>query len=219
MKLSKRLSAIFDMFSGEVAADVGSDHGKLIISLYEEGKIKKGYAIDNKVGPFSRLKKEIEKHNILNNVIPMLSDGISELPEDVDSVIIAGMGGHLIIKILESHKDKLTNVKNIFVDAHNGLYEVRKSISNLGYHIYKEEILLEDDIYYEIIAFEKGESPELSEDEYEYGPILLKEKNNVFIHKHRDRIYQIEKILSEENIPEARKESLLKEKRRLESII
>ena len=219
MKLSKRLSAIFDLFSGEIAADVGSDHGKLIISLFEQGKIKKGYAIDNKKGPFTRLKQEIENHNIINNVIPMLSDGISELPNDVDSVIIAGMGGHLIVNILQSHQEKLSNVQRIFVDAHNGLYEVRKNITELGYHISKEQILLEDGIYYEIIEFEKGAKDCLSDDECEYGPFLIKEKSPIFIQKHKERIAQIEKIISEKDIPEERRNNLLEEKRRLESIL
>ena len=99
MKLSKRLQSIYDMVPSGVTADVGSDHGKLIISLFENGVISKGYAIENKKGPYNRLVKAINTHGVQDNVIPMLSDGISELPTDVDTVVIAGMGGFNVIDI------------------------------------------------------------------------------------------------------------------------
>ena len=219
MKLSKRLSAIFDMFSGEVAADVGSDHGKLIISLFLEGKIKKGYAIENKKGPFTRLKQEIDNYNLSNDVIPMFSDGISDLKEDVDSVIIAGMGGHLITKILKAHPDKLKNVTNIYVDAHNGLEEVRKEITNLGYKIVKEQMVYEDDIYYELIAFKKGNSEDMSDIEYKYGPLLIKEKSDLFINKHLSRIKEIDNLLNNKSLPEDRRQALMEEELELGKIL
>ena len=125
MKLSKRLQAIYDMIPSGVAADVGSDHGKLIISLFEGGVISKGYAIENKKGPYSRLVKAIKDSGCEDHIIPMLSDGISELPSDVDIVVLAGMGGINIIDILKAHPSKLKNVGTIVVDAHNAIPEMR----------------------------------------------------------------------------------------------
>lgn len=219
MKLSKRLSAIFDMFSGEVAADVGSDHGKLIISLFLEGKIKKGYAIENKKGPFTRLKQEIDNYNLSNDVIPVFSDGISDLKEDVDSVIIAGMGGHLIVKILKAHPDKLKNVTNIYIDAHNGLEEVRREITRLGYKIVKEQMVYEDDIYYELIAFKKGNSGDMNDIEYKYGPLLIKEKSDIFVNKHLSRIKEIDNLLNNKSLPEDRRQTLIEEQLELGKIL
>ena len=219
MKLSKRLSAIFKMFSGDVAADVGSDHGKLIISLFLEGKIKKGYAIEKKKGPFTRLKQEIDNYSLSNDVIPMFSDGISDLKEDVDSVIIAGMGGHLIVKILKAHPDKLKNVTNIYIDAHNGLEEVRREITKLGYKIVKEQMVYEDDIYYELIAFRKGNSGDMSDIEYKYGPLLIKEKSDLYINKHLSRIKEIDNLLNNKSLPEDRRQTLIEEELELGKIL
>ena len=101
MKLSKRLQAIYDMVPNGVVADIGSDHGKLIISLFQNGIISKGYAIENKKGPYSRLVKAIEDSGCSDSIVPMFSDGISELPSDVDTIVIAGMGGFNIIEILK----------------------------------------------------------------------------------------------------------------------
>ena len=220
MKLSKRLQTIFDMLpSCNVAADIGSDHGKLIISLYLGNKISKGYAVENKKGPFERLKKEIEAHNLLDKITPMLSDGVSELPNDTDIVIVAGMGGSLINKILVKDKDKLTNVRYIIVDPHNAIKDVREEITNIGYHITNEEIIFEDGIYYEIILFEKGLSNKLTDLEKEFGPILLKKKDEIFKAKYQEIINLIDNNLSKEEIPEVRKIELRKEKEKILEVL
>lgn len=220
MKLSKRLQCIFDMIpAGGIAADVGSDHGKLIISLFLEGKISKGYAIENKNGPFSRLKGEIEINKVDKNIIPLLSDGISELPMEVDRVIVAGMGGYLINDILKSHQERLENVKWIIVDPHNAIKEVREEITNLGYHIYDEEMIYEDQIYYEIILFKKGKGQELSELEKEFGPILLKKKSTLFKQKYEEKLKSIRDMIDKKAIPATKKAVLEAEIKRIEEIL
>ena len=219
MKLSKRLQTIFDMVPYGVAADVGSDHGKLIISLYEEKIISKGYAIENKVGPYNRLVKAIEEHGLLDNVVPLLSDGISDLPSIVDTVIIAGMGGNNIIKILKAHPHKLKNVKTIIVDAHNAIPEVRKEVSKMGYVIADEDIVYEDDIYYEIIKFVKGDVAYLDEPDLEFGPKLRIEKSMTFIEKYRSRLLEIDNLIANGRLPEGRIVELSKEKERIKSVL
>ena len=219
MKLSKRLQAIYDMVPGGILADVGSDHGKLVISLFENGVISKGYAIENKEGPYKRLVANIKKHHLLDDVIPMFSDGISELPSDVDVVVIAGMGGHLIINILESHPEKLTNVKSIVVDAHNSVDKVRKSIVSLGYFIKDEKVVFEDDIYYEIIRFDKGESKSLDELDYEFGPILRREKSDLFRQKYQTMLVDLKTLLSKDNLPQTRRDEINRQIERLESVL
>ena len=218
MKLSKRLQAIYDMVPMGIAADVGSDHGKLIISLFENGVITKGYAIENKVGPFNRLKKEIENHHLLDDVIPMLSDGITDLPICVDTVIIAGMGGMNIIKILQAHPSKLKNVQTIIVDAHNAIPEMRRAVCKLGYIIAEEGMVFEDGIYYEIIKFIRGEVAYLDEPDFEFGPKLRSEKSALFKAKYLSRINEIDNLLSKK-LPEERVNELLNEKQRIQKVL
>lgn len=219
MKLSKRLQSIYDMVPSGVVADVGSDHGKLIISLFENGVISKGYAIENKKGPFARLKKAIEERHLENDVIPMFSDGISELPEDVNTVVIAGMGGFNIIDILKKNRRKLKNVKTIIVDAHNAIPELRKQVCKMGYIIADEDIVFEDNIYYEIIKFIVGEVAFLDEPDIEFGPILRNEKSITFIDKYNSRIKEIDILLATHKIPEAKSKELNCEKERIRSIL
>lgn len=219
MKLSARLQAIYDMVPQGIAADVGSDHGKLIISLFENGVITKGYAIENKTGPFNRLVKEIENHHLLDDVIPMLSDGITDLPSCVDTVIIAGMGGMNIIKIINAHPLKLKNVQTIIVDAHNAVPEMRRAICKIGYIIAEEQIVEEDGIYYEIIKFIKGEASFLDDPDFEFGPKLRNEKSALFKAKYRSRLEEIDVLLENDRIPKDKIAKLVEEKERIRKAV
>ena len=219
MKLSKRLQAIYDMVPSGVAADVGSDHGKLIISLFEGGVISKGYAIENKKGPYTRLVKAIEDSGCQDHIIPMFSDGISELPKDVDIVILAGMGGINIVDILKAHLGKLKNVRTIIVDAHNAIPEMRKAVCKMGYIIADEDIVQDGGKYYEIIKFVAGECAYLDDADYEFGPVLSKEKSCIFKEKYESRIDEIDNLLSTKNLPESKVIALNLEKERIRQVL
>ncbi len=218
--LSKRLQTIQDMISkNAVVADVGSDHGKLIISLFKDGIISHGYAIENKKGPYNRLVKAIEKENLIDFIVPLLSDGITDLPNAVDTVVIAGMGGQTIIEILTSHKEKLKNVNTIIIDAHSAIKKTREEIANLGYVIAEEKIIKEENQFYEIIKFIKADIAFYSDKDLEFGPMLRQEKSTVFKEKYRSRICEINNILKKDDLPSERIRQLNEEKHRIESIL
>lgn len=165
MKISNRLKVIASFIKDNSnVIDVGADHGLLEIYLIEQNKVNSLFAVENKVGPYSILKNNLKDYNVTLS----LSDGISEMPEYVDTVVIAGMGGILISDILKAHKEKLTNVKQIVVDAHRDNRLVRETITNLGYYIEKEQIIFENNKYYFVISFLKGHK-DYSEDELEWG--------------------------------------------------
>ena len=218
MKLSKRLQVIYSMVPFGVAADVGSDHGKLIITLFQDGKIEKGYAIENKKGPYDRLVKAIEQEGLLDDVVPLFSDGISDLPLCVDTVIIAGMGGLTIVEILKAHLSKLSHVDTIIVDAHNAIPVVRSEITKMGYIIADEKMVEEDGTYYEIIKFIKGEVKYYSKPEIEFGPILSAQKSALFRNKCQSRIKEIDNLLLHQ-LPEKRVIELKDEKQRIMNVL
>ena len=100
--ISKRLETIASMVpSGKVVFDVGSDHALLPCYLVENGITTKEYAGDNKKGPLESALKNISVHGFNDKIIPVLSDGLNEAREDVEVVIIAGMGYHTAIDIIE----------------------------------------------------------------------------------------------------------------------
>ncbi len=207
------------MVPHSVVADVGSDHGKLMIELFNSGKISKGYAIENKKGPYNRLVKALEDEGIIDSVIPMFSDGVSELPSSVTTVVIAGMGGKLIVDILKKNLRKLHTVDTLIIDAHSNIPYLRKEISNIGYTISDEKIIKEDNVFYEIIKFNKSSIAFYSDDDIEFGPILRKQKSSLFKEKYQNRINKIDSLISENKLPYNRINSLIAEKNKLESIL
>jgi len=218
-KLSKRLKTIASMVPNSIVADIGSDHGKLMIELFNSGKITKGYAVENKKGPYNRLVKALEEEGIIDSVIPMFSDGISDLPSSVTTVVIAGMGGTLIVDILKKNQSKLENVDTLIIDAHSCIPFLREEISKMGYSIADEKIIKEDNIFYEIIKFNKSKIAFYSDDDIEFGPILRKEKCTLFKEKYQNRIDQIDHLISGKKLPYNRISVLLEEKNKLESIL
>lgn len=219
MKLSLRLNAIYEMVPYEVTADIGSDHGKLMIALFNDGRIPKGYAVENKKGPYNRLVAALKEAHIEDDVVPLFSDGISELPPSVSTIVLAGMGGETIIKILSSHIEKLKNVQTIIVDAHTSTPKLRKYISELGYIIIDERIINEDGIYYEIIKFKRSDIAYYSDIDLEFGPILRNEKCSLFKQKYEDRIKEIDNLIKNNNLPIEKINVLSNEKEKIIGIL
>ena len=216
--LSNRLQTIHDMLPKGVIADIGSDHGKLMIALFKSGKLTKGYAVENKKGPYQRLVKALEKEELLDKIIPLFSDGIEDLPMDVKHIVLAGMGGDLIISILKKHPEKLKFISTWVVDAHGAVNKVREEISKMGFAIAEEKIIKEDDKYYEIIKFIKADIASYSEEDLEFGPMLRVEKSATFKEKYIGRIKEIDNLLSKD-LPNSRVQELLNEKNRIQNIL
>lgn len=220
IKLSLRLQTIHDMVPQSVVADVGADHGKLMIALFESGRINRGYAIENKKGPYKRLVEALCDAQLEDTIVPLLSDGISDLPSIVSTVVIAGMGGENIISILKKHPEKLKYVQTIIVDPHSAIKEVRQEVSNLGYSIADEKIIKEDGVFYEIIKFIKSDIAYYSDKDLEFGPILSHEKSATFKEKYQSRINEIDNLLSSnKKLPESRINELNCEKAKLRGVI
>lgn len=219
MNLSKRLQAIYDMVPYSVTADIGSDHGKLMIALFNDGRIPKGYAVENKKGPYNRLTEALKEAHIEEDVVPLFSDGITDLPISVSTVVLAGMGGETILKILNDHPEKLKLVQTIIVDAHTSVPKLRKEISEMGFVIADEQIVEEDHIYYEIIKFIRSDVAYYSENDLEFGPILRKEQSCLFKAKYEARLQEIDYLLLNKALPENKINVLCEEKKRIFSII
>lgn len=194
INLSNRLLSISSFIKeGSCVADVGSDHGFLPIFLLTQGISKKVYAIENKIGPFTRLKQNVNDSGLEKAIPCLMSDGIKDLPNDVDTLVIAGMGTESIKNILFSHIEKLKNVKNIIVDSHTDLYNLRSSIVSLNYTISEEKMIFEKNIYYTIINFSNFKSA-YSEEDYEFGPILRKDKPEIYQKYWKSRLDKLNKI-------------------------
>lgn len=182
--ISKRIKTIAsNLKEAKTIADIGCDHGYLIIEAFLNYDIEKAIAIDNKKMPLTKAIDNLKKYDFYDSVEFILSDGLSGLEDAVDAIVFAGMGGLLIIELIEANFPKLQNAR-LIIQANRNSADVRKYLTSKMYTITNEEIVFEDRKFYEIIVFEKSnEIIEYSEDDYEFGPILRQEKDELFLKK------------------------------------
>lgn len=221
MKLSKRLAAIasFVPFDAYIA-DVGSDHCALPIALIKEGRIKKAVAIENKKGPFMKMRQAVDESGCANDIECSFSDGISALPIEVDTIVIAGMGGKQIIDILAKHQNRLCGVDTIVIDAHRDVPYAIESLAALGFRMSDEDVVLDAGVYYDIQKWERGcvERP-YSAIELKYGPVNVQKRSPMWKSYLQGKIEAIGKTLINENLPPARAEALQNEIDEIEAIL
>lgn len=163
-------------------ADVGCDHGYLIIEGFENYNIDYAIAIDNKSKPLERCNYNLKEKPYYSHVRFSLSSGINDIDNDTECIIMAGMGGILIKDLLEENLDKLKNIKRIIIQANKDNYLVRKFLTENGFDVKRECICLEDKKYYQVICFDKSdkEVPNYNDIELEFGPINVKRRSKVF---------------------------------------
>ncbi|NLC94291.1 MAG: hypothetical protein GX676_01210 [Bacilli bacterium] len=187
MKISQRLSQIAKFVHPYRAiVDIGTDHALLPIYLLHQNIIDTCIATDNKKGPLSKARDNLQKYHLLDNVQLRLGDGLNPLtPNDqLDCIIIAGMGGLLIVDILDKGKALLKYNKRLILQPNQHLEEVRLWLSNNYYEIIEETIIKEDGIYYEIICAERSDIiVTYNEVELKFGPKLLQANNMLFYEK------------------------------------
>lgn len=209
IKISKRLSHLADMVSKDVVlADVGTDHGYIPIYLLQTGKIKQAFAMDIGKGPLLRAKEHIEACGLGDYITTRLSDGVAALKlKEADSILIAGMGGGVILHILQEGEEIITSAKELILQPQSEISKVREYLHQKGYVVDKEDMVFEDGKYYPMmhIVFEGGSPNEdmmssFNEDlpiVYRYGAGLLKDRNKVLHQYLKHTIHQYEQILEE----------------------
>ena len=203
--ISKRLKAIASFVQSEmIIGDIGSDHGLLPAYLLENKLVSKVYASDNKRGPYLNLAKTLSSFDSKQYHIA-LEDGLNNLPDYVNTIILCGMGGDLIIDIIMK-ANNLNNIKYFILSPHNNIPKVRKFLNSLNYKIIDEKVVY-DDKYYEIIKYQKG-TEVLSEIDYEYGPINLKNKDETFINYYQEKLQKLLTIYSNNDISHDRKKQI-----------
>lgn len=182
MQLSNRLSAVADMVSkGHRLVDVGTDHGYLPIYLVETGQVPSAIAMDINKGPIKRAEEHIKEHNLEGYIKTRLSDGVTALnTNEGDSLVIAGMGGGLVIKIITNGVKQLADFKEFILQPQSEIEQVRRFLTEHKYCIVEENMILEDDKYYPMMKVVKGEMiPYDKAIFYKYGKLLLENKNLV----------------------------------------
>lgn len=183
LQLSKRLSAVAQLVTiTGILADVGTDHGYIPVYLAGKERIEKAIAMDVNQGPLERAQEHIRQYGLENCIETRLSDGLQALkPNEADGIVIAGMGGNLMKRILVQGEQVAHTAKELILQPQSEIMEFRKFLWESGYSITAEDMVLEDGKYYPMmrVVYEKSgaEMPDVLA--LKYGEKLLEQKHPV----------------------------------------
>ena len=175
MELSKRLRAVAGLVTeGASVADIGTDHGYIPICLIREGTASRAIALDINEGPLMRAREHIEAFGLSGCIETRLSDGLSAVrPGEVDTMIAAGMGGGLVIHILEEGSKVVEQLTYCILQPQSEIAKVRRYLGEHRLVIVREDMVEEDGKFYPMMLAVHGEPETYTQEELLYGKKLL----------------------------------------------
>lgn len=224
MEISQRLKLVTSQVQYPTVADIGTDHGYVPIYLHKLGRVEKAIACDINVGPLEIAKENIKAHGAGEIIETRLGNGLMPMkPYEVESVVIAGMGGMLTVEILQASLETVQSVKELILSPQSDLDVVRKYLHSIGFLIRDEYMLKEDGKFYTVMRAIHGQERYEKEAEYLFGKKLLEKKDAVlkeFILAEKRRLEVVEMCLSEADSQNAKErlKAVKKEQKQLEEV-
>lgn len=185
IKISNRLQTICEYITpGHKLADIGTDHALVPVKLILDKKIEYAIAMDIGKGPLEKARVNVERYALSDRIDLRLSNGFEKLGKgEVDTVLIAGLGGDLMIDILKHDKGLRYDIKEYILSPHSEWKSVRKYLREHGFQIIDEDMVYEDGKYYVIWkVIYAGSLSALSSKQVLYdmfGKILIEKKHTV----------------------------------------
>ena len=217
MQLSERLNTVVSMVKPcRAIADVGTDHGYVPVFLVRAKTVEQAVAMDVRKGPLSRAREHVREAGLSGQIELRLSDGLEKLvPGEVSGAVIAGMGGMLMLKILEEGLDTANSMEQLILSPQSDLKLVRRWLEGHGFYLEEERLVLEEGKFYTVMRAVKGKEA-LTEEEAAYGPRLLENREPLlgkFLEKEKEKRRRVLEALRKEEGQNAakRREELEKE--------
>ena len=151
MRINDRLKTIGDLAdANSFCLDVGCDHAFLDIYLVKRGDNIKAIASDVAEGPLEHAKKNIKAENLEDVIETRLGNGLDTYSDEVDTVIISGMGGRNMIGIFKKNLNVLKKIDTIIVSPNNYQEDVKRFLCKNGFIIDDEVMVKEKKFIYQI---------------------------------------------------------------------
>lgn len=180
MEISKRLKTVAGEVKYTTVADIGTDHGYVPIYLVKNNLAGRAVACDINKGPLLKAKENIEANCLSNKIETRLGSGLTPIVVgEVETAVIAGMGGMLTIEILKESCEVVQSLKQLVLQPQLDVDSVRRYIHSIGFKIENEEMLIDEGKYYTVINAVHGAEDAYNPCQYMFGKINIDKKSNV----------------------------------------
>jgi tRNA (adenine22-N1)-methyltransferase len=173
--LSARLrSAVPYLKRGGAVIDVGTDHAYLPIYLVSEGISSRALACDINRGPIESAARNIAAAGLKDKIDTLCTDGLHGAEQfDPDDIMIFGMGGELIIRILSEAPWVKDAGIGLVLQPMTRAHLLRRWLLENGFAIVGETITHEDRYYQTLAARYCGKREEYTEEELLLGRLNI----------------------------------------------
>ncbi len=194
-QLPKRLETIIErMPDAGCLADIGCDHAYVAIEAVRRGRAARALACDVRKGPLQQAAEHILCAGLAGKIETRLSDGLEKVaPGEADTVVVAGMGGPLMERILQG---RLRDFAHFVLSPQSEIPHFRRFLLTEGMQIDEETMLIDEGKYYVILNVSKradatsSDSMYVTEEDFLYGGRLLRRLDPVlksFLEKEKTR--------------------------------
>lgn len=194
LKLSKRLNAIVSLIPNHVRvlADVGTDHSQLIIKLILDQKLDHAYGLDIASGPLMQAQNNVVHYNLEDKIDLIKTDGLNRFEENVDCIVIAGMGAETIMSIVNAYNFAENHV--LIVQSNTKHPWLRKSLNEDGFKIDEELFIFDNEKPVFIVRLSLGLEV-LDDKDLILGKYLSTKKNVDYIQYLQRRYIELKKVV------------------------
>jgi Predicted SAM-dependent methyltransferase len=150
---SRLLCAASFVRSGNVAADIGTDHAYLPIYLLQNGVCPRAVGSDINEGPISKAKANVEKYNLADKITLIHTDGLRGIEHTgATDIIICGMGGEVIIDIIRNASFVFDSSVRLILQPMSKQPKLRQYLIESGFAIADERLAKSDGKLYQCIC-------------------------------------------------------------------
>ena len=162
IRLDARLRCAFEMLHGANAvADIGCDHGKLTAALLLDGGCARVVAGDISPDCLNKTQEIIERYGLQDRAQVRLGNGLTVLtPGECDAAAILGMGGELMIELLEASLEAAASMDKLVLQPMSGIEELRQWLYETGYHVLEDRLVAVGHRWYQLLSVRKAEEPD-----------------------------------------------------------
>lgn len=222
MSYGKRIDTLCSLLTKSTTfADVGCDHGYCSEYVLKNQLCEKVYFSDVSKGSLAKAQALLAPYVDDGRAIAVLGDGFYGVPNTVEQVLIAGMGGSEIVWILSHEKYGFMPKRFVFQPMHDSEKLRRYLLENGGY--IERDFTFQDTKFYDVIvggkADEVHKTPAYSDAEYEFGRENLIALPEAFVKRTKKQIANVEKYLRIPSLQETSKTELAEKKKRLEGAL